>query len=131
MTKLPLISAAAAVLLALLIVRIDAARMPQVVKGEDALSVAFADAKETISVAMVQKADSYYHGGIDMDCHESHEHSHEAHDHSDADKEHDHDHEEHDHEHDHGHQHDPWRWTKGGLRITVGGGEKNKCASMF
>ena len=41
--------------------------LPQLVRGDDALSVAFGGAKETISLAMVQKADSYFHGGIDMD----------------------------------------------------------------
>ena len=51
-------------------------RLPQVVKGGDVLSVAFADAKETISAAMVHKADSYFHGGIDMDCHAAHDHDH-------------------------------------------------------
>lgn len=41
--------------------------LPQLVRGEDALAVAFGGARETISLAMVQKADSYFHGGIDMD----------------------------------------------------------------
>lgn len=40
---------------------------PQLVRGDDALAVAFGGARETISLAMVQKADSYFHGGIDMD----------------------------------------------------------------
>lgn len=48
--------------------------MPQHVSGEDVLSVAFGDAKETISRAMVHKADSYFHGGVDMECTEGHEH---------------------------------------------------------
>ena len=76
MMKLPLTSAVVAVLLAFALARIDRSRMPQAVKGDDALSVAFSDAKATISAAMVQKADSYFHGGIDIECHESHEHSH-------------------------------------------------------
>ena len=42
--------------------------MPQVVKGEGALAVAFGDARETISRAFVHKADSYFHGGVDMEC---------------------------------------------------------------
>lgn len=42
--------------------------LPQLVRGDDALAVAFGGARETISLAMVQKADSYFHGGIDMDC---------------------------------------------------------------
>lgn len=41
--------------------------LPQLVCGDDALAVAFGGARETISLAMVQKADSYFHGGIDMD----------------------------------------------------------------
>ena len=63
-----------AVLLALVIGRFDVSRLPQVVRGDDALSVAFGDAKSTISAAMVHKADSYFHGGIDMECKEHHDH---------------------------------------------------------
>ena len=66
-----------AVLLALAIGRFGPARMPQVVSGDDALSVAFGDAKSTISAAMVHKADSYFHGGIDMECAEAHDHHHD------------------------------------------------------
>ena len=88
---------------------VPADRLPQVAKGGDALSVAFADAKETISAAMVQKADSYFHGGIDMDCHAAHGHGHE--------QEPDHD------ECHHGHCNppemaglDPWRWINSHVR---------------
>lgn len=84
------------------------AAMPQVAKGGDALSVAFGDAKTTISLAMVHKADSYFHGGIDMDCDDAHGHGH-------------------DHEHGHVHEHeeegaqsdggfDPWRWINSHVR---------------
>ena len=109
-----------AVLLALVLGRFDVARLPQVVQGDDALSVAFGDAKSTISAAMVHKADSYFHGGIDMECKEHHDH----HDHPD-----DHDH---DHDHDqssnppilqssnppitHSHTFDPWRWINQQVR---------------
>ena len=74
-----------AVLLALVLGRFDVARLPQVVQGDDVLSVAFGDAKSTISAAMVHKADSYFHGGIDMECKEHHDHHdhHEHHDHHD------------------------------------------------
>ena len=101
-----------AVLLALALGRFDVARLPQVVQGDDALSVAFGDAKYTISVAMVHKADSYFHGGIDMECKEHHDH----HDHPD------------DHDHDHApnpspltphpstHTFDPWRWINQHVR---------------
>jgi hypothetical protein len=64
-------------MLAFALAHVESSRMPQVAKGGGALSVAFADAKATISAAMVQKADSYFHGGIDIECHESREHSHE------------------------------------------------------
>ena len=98
---------AAAVAAALCLCRVDGGRLPQMAKGGDALSVAFADAKSTISAAMVQKADSYFHGGVDIDCHERHDHEHE--------------HEEHEHHHDYdeprttSHESrttnlDPWRW---------------------
>ena len=66
-----------AVLLALVLGRFGVARLPQVVQGDDALSVAFGDAKSTISAAMVHKADSYFHGGIDMECKAHHDHHHD------------------------------------------------------
>ena len=118
-----------AVLLALVLGRFDVARMPQVVQGDDALSVAFGDARVVIGQAMLQKADSYFHGGIDMEPHDCEMDG--AHDH-----EHDHDH-EHEHDcdgdcdgHDHGHgdghadeapesahrRFDPWRWINSHVR---------------
>ena len=78
--KLALPCFVVAVLLALVLGRFGVARLPQVVQGDDALSVAFGDAKSTISAAMVHKADSYFHGGIDMECKEHHDH-HDDHDH--------------------------------------------------
>ena len=103
-----------AVLLALAIGRFDLARMPQVVSGDDALSVAFGDAKSTISAAMVHKADSYFHGGIDMECKEHHDH-HDDHD----------NHAHHDNHDPHPspltpppstHAFDPWRWINHHVR---------------
>ena len=79
--KLALPCFVVAVLLALVLGRFDVARLPQVVQGDDALSVAFGDAKSTISAAMVHKADSYFHGGIDMECKEHHDHHDHDHDH--------------------------------------------------
>ena len=64
---------AATIGLSLLGVRLGDA-MPQVAKGEGVLSVAFGDARETISRAMVHKADSYFHGGVDMECSLDHDH---------------------------------------------------------
>ena len=99
--------ALAAAAMAVALAFVPPVRLPQVVKGGDALSVAFADAKETISAAMVHKADSYFHGGIDMDCHAAHDHDHEhGHDHG-----HDHDEDRHDHcEPAEETGFDPWRW---------------------
>jgi len=44
------------------------ARRPQVASGTDVLSVLIGDAKTVLSAALVHKADSYFHGGIDMHC---------------------------------------------------------------
>ena len=106
-----------AVLLALVLGRFGVARLPQVVQGDDALSVAFGDAKATISAAMVHKADSYFHGGIDMECKEHHDH-------------HDHHHDDHDHDQSsnppipqssnppiaHSHTFDLWGWINQQVR---------------
>lgn len=92
----------------------DIERMPQVVKGDGALAVAFGDARETISRALVHKADSYFHGGIDMDCHHLGGHHHDD---NCKDGFHEHDHDE-DHDHD-GAEHDffdPWRWINSHVR---------------
>ena len=105
------------VLLALVLGRFGVARLPQVVQGDDALSVAFGDAKSTISAAMVHKADSYFHGGIDMECKEHHDH-------------HDHHHDDHDHDQSsnppipqssnppiaHSHTFDLWGWINQHVR---------------
>jgi hypothetical protein len=108
-----------AVLLALVLGRFDVARLPQVVQGDDALSVAFGDAKSTISAAMVHKADSYFHGGIDMECKEHHDH-HDDHDHDHHD---DHDHsstppitQSPNHPITQSHTFDPWRWINQQVR---------------
>ena len=49
---------------------VEPVRRPQLASGGDALSVAFGGAKRAIGVAMMQKADSYFHGGVDMECHD-------------------------------------------------------------
>lgn len=96
--------------------------MPQAVSGDDVLSVAFGDAKETISRAMVHKADSYFHGGVDMECSMDHEHEQEeCSEHSHHDCAHDHHDEDLD---DHAHEQarsgissfDPWRWINTRIR---------------
>ena len=98
----------------------------------DFLSVLLGDAKQDLSYAMIHEADSYFHGGIDMECNALHEHEvHEAHDHT-ADYHAAHGHDEH-HEHVHGancrcghcgHEgeeqrvegFDPWRWINSRIR---------------
>lgn len=64
-------------LLALTMTRFAPSRQPQRAQGDGVFSVAFGDARSTISAAMVQKADSYFHGGIDMECAEGHGHHHD------------------------------------------------------
>lgn len=88
------------------------AAMPQAVKGDGSLAVAFGDARETIGAAMVHKADSYFHGGIDMDCKLE-----EGHDGDEDD-----DGCGHGHAHGHAERHlpasgrDPWRWINDHVR---------------
>ena len=72
MNRVAAISATAAMsatAVAALLALVPAVRLPQVVRGSGTLAVAFGDARETISHALVHKADSYFHGGIDMECH--------------------------------------------------------------
>ena len=105
--------------------------MPQVVKGEGALAVAFGDAREAISQAFVHKADSYFHGGIDMECDHLAEHGH-----ADHDDDHEDCHDEHDHgEETHG-TFDPWRWINSHVRAPeahrhLGGGEAVEMMPWF
>lgn len=54
--------------LLLMLGRLPAGKLPQVVKGDDALSVAFGDARAVIAQMMIRKSDSYFHGGIDIEC---------------------------------------------------------------
>jgi len=91
-----------------LLARTAPARMPQALAGGDFLSVLLGDAKKDISGAMLREADSYFHGGVDMDCHHLHEH-------------HDHDHAHHDHHPEEEHDlvetaFDPWRWINAHIR---------------
>ena len=115
--RLALPSILLAMLLALALGRVERSRMPQLVLGDDALSVAFADAKSTISSAMLHKADSYFHGGIDMECPNRHECKH-----ADCDG-----HDQHEHDHDNHRQEihapgpqtsacDPWHWINSRIR---------------
>ena len=59
-----LCTAASAAIFALFL-RAKGPALAQIASGEDALSVAFGDTKATISRAMVHKADSYFHSGMD------------------------------------------------------------------
>ena len=106
--------------------------LPQVAKGEGAIAVAFGDARATIGRACVHKADSYFHGGIDMEC----KHLGEQDGHEDCHDEHDHD--------GHGHgrgeatqgSFDPWRWINSHVRAPdvhrhLGGGEAVEMMPWF
>lgn len=91
-----------------LFMRIRPDRMPQALAGGDILSMLLGDAKKDISGAMVREADSYFHGGVDMDCshlHDHHSHGHHGHEH--------HAEEGHDHESE---SFDPWRWINSHIR---------------
>ena len=111
----------------------DVERMPQVVKGDGALAVAFGDARETISQALVHKADSYFHGGIDMECDHLAGNGH-------ADHDDDHEHEDCHDGHNHGEAahgaFDPWRWINSHVRAPevhrhLGGGEAVEMMPWF
>ena len=113
---------------ALMLLRMPSARRPQAVAGNGALAVVFGDARQTIGAALLHKADSYFHGGVDMDgdphC-ELHDRDHCHHDRCG------HGHDGHDHD---GHPQsnnrttgqsnnpprpflpDPWRWINGRMR---------------
>lgn len=95
-----------------MLARVPAERMPQTRAGGGILSVLLGDAKRDLSGAMVQMAESYFHGGVDVDCHH-HGHHEEA---EDAER---------GHAHEHGHgghgkeTHgggDPWRWINDHVR---------------
>ena len=103
------------------------AAMPQAVQGEDVLSVAFGDAKETISRAMVEKANDYFHGGVEIDCGHHHgEHcdgigcTHDHHHHDDGHDGHGEDEDDSDHEDHDGSSDrqaiDPWSWINTHIR---------------
>lgn len=64
----PLAFAAGAAALAVFVGRtVPSAARPQRADGADALSVAFGGAKAAVSDVMFRTADSYFHGGVDMD----------------------------------------------------------------
>jgi len=80
-------------------------RLPQHASGGDVLSVAFGDAKAVLSRAMIEKADSYFHGGVGRDpC------VRDDHDHSSADDPHSSPFTPH-------FSFDPWRWVNAGVRV--------------
>lgn len=98
--------------------------------GQDLLSLLFGDARTVIGSALYHKADSYFHGGVDMDgghecvLHGEHRHNETAaHDHDHAHCDHEHGHCDHDH-HDHEHPTevakkgfpDPWLWINSHVR---------------
>ena len=83
------------------------------------------------SQAFVHKADSYFHGGIDMECDHLAEHGHADHDddHEDCHDGHDHDESAHD-------SFDPWRWINSHVRAPdvhrhLGGSETIELMPWF
>ena len=86
--------------------------LPQQAADGDVLSVAFSDAREELASALVHRADSYFHGGIDFDCHAVHGHDHE-HEHGEDEHEHDDHHDGHEHD---GGWFDPWEWIDSRVR---------------
>ncbi len=91
-----------------LMARTAPVRMPQALVDGEFLSVLLGDAKKDISGAMVREADSYFHGGVDMDC----DHLHGHHEHEERHEE-DHVDERQDHESE---LFDPWRWINAHVR---------------
>ena len=99
--------------------RLPSAHLPQGWTGEDILSVLLGDAKKDISDSMVRTADSYFHGGVDIDCHfEGHDYEghtcpedgdcpHHGHGHHEGKSK---------SETDPGRRVDPWRWINGHIR---------------
>ena len=104
--------------------------LPQVARGDGVMAVALGDARETLSRAMMQKADSYFHGGIDREHHEEENHllsrqREEEHEKGHAEGErHRRCHEGgpcacdecREHEADARHPFDPWRWINARIR---------------
>ena len=100
-------------------------RMPQAASGSDALSVAFGGAKAAISESMFRRADSYFYGGVDIEC-TQHAHGHGLHAGPEAghDGHNGHDAEDHHHEGHHHGEHadgargasDPWAWINAHIR---------------
>ena len=120
-------AALASAALALAVRSVGQWRAPQVAAGDDALAVAFGDARVAIGQAMFQKADSYFHGGIDMEAHDcemdavhEHHHDHDADDDDEYDEE---AHERSEHDADEASEavptssaFDPWRWINSHVR---------------
>ncbi len=109
---------AAIMLFAWLLTATPSDGLPQAASGGDFLSVLLGDAKVDLSYAMIHEADSYFHGGVDMECHALHAHGPGEHEHG-----------EHEHgkdcscghcgpaDEDHGEKRlDPWRWINAHIR---------------
>ena len=62
----PAVASGLAAALALTLAGLPPERLPQRAQGEDALSVALGDARQTLARALVHKADSYFHGGVEI-----------------------------------------------------------------
>ncbi len=118
---IPLTLVVGAVLLAIFIPRLQG-DSPVQSGGVDLLSLFFDDARKIIGKSFVTKADSYFHGGVDMVCTAAHGSPHEKHEghpdepeHSDPMVHEDKDeHEGHDH---HAGSRDPWVWINSRIHV--------------
>lgn len=111
----PAALAAGAVCLSFLVPRL-AGEAPVQAGGADLLSLFFADARSIIGKSLVTKADSYFHGGVTMECTDAHGENPVAHD-------------KHDHAHDAAREEpgddarpnamsrDPWAWINANVHV--------------
>lgn len=75
---LPSLVGVAAIALGLLLGSQPMETMPWKAERQDVFSIFLGDARLAFSQAMSHKADSYFHGGVDIEWHEHHHHSHEG-----------------------------------------------------
>ncbi len=113
LSLIPLALAAGAVCLAFLVPRVSG-ESPVQTGGVDLLSLFFADARAVIGKSLVTKADSYFHGGVDMDCPDAHGDHHDGGETLDLGVVPD------EHEHEVQHQErslDPWAWINAKIHV--------------
>ncbi len=122
LSLIPVALVAGAVCLAVFIPRLQG-DAPVQAGGVDLLSLFFADARTIIGKSFVTKADSYFHGGVDMVCtaahgdpHDDPEGHHDASEHADQ-VTHEDEHKHEDHDHHPADSHDPWVWINSRIHV--------------